>query len=65
MFIRSLSMESRKRFARDGFDTFATHVCLVYDITDTDSMAQNGSFDGRVFGTFILIDCSQRIREIK
>ena len=65
MLVRSLSMRAEKGFARDGFDTFATHVCLAYDTTDTDSFAQNGSFDGRVFGSFKLIDCSQRIRKIE
>ena len=30
---RSSPMESRKRLARDQFDTFATHARIVYDVT--------------------------------
>ena len=32
--------------------TFATHSSPVYDVTDTDSWAQNGSAQGRVFAIF-------------
>ena len=31
--------------------TFATHVGLTYDFTDTDGWVENGSTDGRVFTT--------------
>ena len=33
------------------FDTFATHASLSYDVTDTDSWAQNGDVHSRVFAT--------------
>ena len=39
----SLPTKSRKRLAYVAFGTFATHSCSVYDITDTDCWAQNGS----------------------
>jgi len=32
--------------------TFATHSSPVYDVTDTDSWAENGSAQGRVFAIF-------------
>ena len=41
-----LPVKSRKRLAYVAFGTFATHSCNVYqlyDITDTDCWAQNGS----------------------
>ena len=41
-------MKSRKRLARDVFDTVATHV---YDVADTNCWAQNGSTHGRSFAT--------------
>ena len=31
---------------------FATHACFVYDVTDTDRWAQNGSTHGRAFAAF-------------
>ena len=34
MLVRSLPTKSRKRLARDVFDTFATHARLVYDVID-------------------------------
>ena len=52
MLVRSLPTKSRKRLVRDVFDTFATHARLVYDVTDTDYWAQNGSTHGRVLATF-------------
>ena len=33
MLARSSSVVSRKRLARDQFDTFATHARVVYDVT--------------------------------
>ena len=36
MLGRSLPKESRKRLARDVFDTVATHSALVHDVTDTE-----------------------------
>ena len=53
IFVRSLPTKSRKRLARDVFDTFTTHAGLVHDVTNTDCRAQNGSTHGRVFATFI------------
>ena len=37
---------------RDVADTFVTHARLVHDITDTDTMAQNGSTHSHVLATF-------------
>ena len=45
-------MKSRKRLARDVFDTFASYAGLVYDVTDTDCCAQNNSTHGHLFSTF-------------
>ena len=39
-------------FAHQVFDTFATHLGLVYDVTDADCWAQYGGVEGRVFATF-------------
>ena len=47
MLVRSLPMKSRKGFARDVFETFNTHSCLVRDVTDTNVKAQNGIFKSR------------------
>ena len=46
MLTCSLPMNSRKRLARDVADSFANHADLVYDVTDTDCRAQNGSIHG-------------------
>ena len=35
IFVRSLPTKSRKRWARDVFDTLGTHPDHVYDVTDT------------------------------
>ena len=37
---------------RDVVDTFVTHASLVHDITDRDTMAQNGSTQSQVPATF-------------
>ena len=34
------------------FDTFATYASLVYDVTNADCLAQDGSTHGRAFATF-------------
>ena len=47
MLVRSLPMKSRKGFARDVFETFNTHSCLILDVTDTNIKAQNGIFKNR------------------
>ena len=49
-----LTNEEQKDLACDDyiFDIFATHAGLVYDVTDTDCWAQNGSTRGCVFATF-------------
>ena len=44
--------EKQKRLVSDVFHTFATRVSLIYDVTDTDCWAQNGSTHGRVFAIF-------------
>ena len=49
MLIPSSARKSRKELDCDGFDTFVTHASLVYDVTDTDSLAQNGSTQGHAF----------------
>ena len=49
MLIRSLLMKSRKGFARDIFDIYATDGGLVYDVINTDCWAQHGSAQGRCF----------------
>ena len=45
--------------------TFATHVGLSYDFTDTDGWVENGSTDGRVFTTlkrpFLINRTSNRV----
>ena len=43
MLTGSLPKKNRNRLARDALDTFATHAGCVYDVTDTDCWAQNGS----------------------
>ena len=49
LLVRSWPIESRK--GCEVFDTFATHASLSYDVTDTDSWAQNGSVHSRFFAT--------------
>ena len=51
MLVRSFPMRSRKRLARDAFDTFAAHSSLARDVTDTECRAQTGSTHSRVFAT--------------
>ena len=34
------------------YDTFAIHIGLVHDVTNTDCWAQNGSMHGHVVATF-------------
>ena len=46
-----VSVKKEKQHS-DVFDTFATHASLVYDITDLDYWAQNGSTHGPSFMTF-------------
>ena len=48
-------MNSRKRLARDVADSFATHADLVYDVTDTDCRAQNGSIHGCCLFVLLLL----------
>ena len=52
LLVHSLQMKSKKRLAGNVFETFAAHSSLVHDITDTDSLAQNGSTHGSVIPTF-------------
>ena len=47
-----LEMESRKRFACDVLHNFTTHSSIVYDVTDTDCLSENGSTHGRVYYGF-------------
>ena len=49
---RSLPMKNRKSWSRDVFYAFASHTCLVHDVTDTDGWEQNGGIHGRDFATF-------------
>ena len=42
MFMYSLLLKSRKRFALDIIDTFATRATCAHDIIDTGCWAQNG-----------------------
>ena len=42
MFMYSLLLKSRKRFALDVIDTFATLAACAHDIIDTGCWAQNG-----------------------
>ena len=51
MNLRVLAEEptkSRNRFARDVFDTAATHVGFVHDVTDADCWAEKISARGLV-----------------
>ena len=50
--VHSLPAKSRKGLARDVFVAFATHAGYVYDVTNRDYWAQNGSIHGRGFATF-------------
>ena len=63
------ALMSRKRLAHHIFNTFASHVSLICDITDsdTDCWAQNGSSHGHVFTTFEhwFLATRMRNREIK
>ena len=52
MLIHFLRMKSKKRLARDVFNTFATHASLISDVTDIDCSVQTGSSRGRVFSEF-------------
>ena len=52
-------MKSRKRLARDTFDTFAMSAGLVRDVADADYWAQNGSIGGRVFVTVSISFCNE------
>ena len=49
-----LTNEEWKRLAHDVFHILAMHAGLVYDITDTDCWAQNGSTHAHVLVTFKL-----------
>ena len=52
MLVCSLQMESRNRFTQDIFNTLPDMLALcMYDVTNTDSWAQNGSTHSPVFGT--------------
>ena len=48
----SFLMKTRKRLACDMYTTFATHAGCVYDVTDIECWAQNGSTRSHVFVTF-------------
>ena len=52
-------------WAGDVVDTFTTHASLVYDVTDTDCRAQNGSTHGRVFCDFQTSLFNKREEEIE
>ena len=52
MLVRSLPMKSRKRLARDAFNTFTAHSSLAHDVTDTECRAQTGGTHNRVFRDF-------------
>ena len=52
MLVHSLPVKKRKRLAYDAFYTLVTHSGLVYDISDTDFLAQNGSTEGHLLVTF-------------
>ena len=75
MLVHSLSktklpfraLMSKKRLAHNIFNTFASHVSLICDITDTDCWAQNDSSHGHVFTTFKhwFLATRMRNREIK
>ena len=44
----SLFANEDNKEINDAVDTFATHASIVYDVTDTECRAQNGSAHGRV-----------------
>ena len=58
--VRILPKKSRKRCALDIFDTFAAHAGLIYNITDADHCAQNGSTQGLIFINFQMSVCKNR-----
>ena len=52
LFLFFFSVKSRKNnLPYDGIHTSAAHASLLYDVTDTDCWAQNGSAHSRVFMT--------------
>ena len=45
-------VEKKRRLACDKFDIFVAHTGLVYDATDTNCQARNGSTHSCGFATF-------------
>ena len=52
LVLRPVAMKSIKRPTRDVFQAFATHACLVHDVTDTEFRAQYDSTRRRCLATF-------------
>ena len=52
LLLRPVAMKSIKRPTRDVFQAFATHACLVHDVTDTEFRAQYDSTRRRCLATF-------------
>ena len=50
-FIFFLVKSRKRKLPYDGIHTSAAHASLLYDVTDTDCWAQNGSAHSRVFMT--------------
>ena len=60
---RSLPLKNRKSWSRDVFYVFASHTCLVHDVTDPDRWEQNVSNHSRAFATFKHKFLTQRARK--